>query len=264
MGRRAGARVPLYEQMYTVIRARIESREWPKGFQLPPEPELAGEFGVSRGTARQAVTRLVNEGLVDRSAGRGTFVTARKPLAYPITELLGFSRRIEASGRTPSSRVVSSAVVDRAHAPEQFTFPLGVQRLVSIERVRLADDEPVALEHLVLPWPRFAGIAGMELGSVGIYDTLESDFGVELQLGDFVLSIEDLDERQAELLGEAVGAPVFLMRGGVVDLTGDLIVGVSCYYRRDAFTFSFSMRREHRGSGARPLAPVLSLAGNSS
>ncbi|QPL05752.1 MULTISPECIES: GntR family transcriptional regulator [Actinomyces] len=243
MARRAGARIPLYEQVYTVIRARIESREWPPGFQLPIEPELAAEFGVSRGTARQAVTRLVNEQLVDRSAGRGTFVAERRPLSYPVNELLGFTRLIEASGRRPSSEVVDISIVERSCAPQEFGFSAGVRRLVSIKRVRLADDVPVALEHLYLPWPRFAGVRDIDLTATGIYDALEQDFGVELQLGDFNLEIADLTERQANLLDEKVGTPVFLMRGGVTDAEGTMIVGVSCYYRRDSFTFNFSMPR---------------------
>ncbi|MER7077886.1 GntR family transcriptional regulator [Saccharopolyspora kobensis] len=247
--------------MYTVIRARIASREWDQGHQLPPEWQLADEFGVSRGTARQAITRLVNDGLLDRSAGRGTFVADRQPLAYPVSDLLGFSRRITDSGRTPSSRVVQVDVVQRSQAPADFVFDNAVRKLLSIGRVRLADDIPVALEHFYLPWPRFAGLADIDLESVGIYDTLEADFGVKIQLGDFTLTIADLDEWQAEQLDDPPGSPVFLMRGCVVDNNEVIIAGVSSYYRRDAFSFQFSMARREHGQHpvARPLNPVLSL-----
>lgn len=257
MSRRPGARVPLHEQMYTVIRARIESREWGRGHQLPPEWQLAEEFGVSRGTTRQAITRLVNEGLLDRSAGRGTFVAGRRPLAYRVSDLLGFASRISASGRTPSSRMVRVEVTERSAVDERFTFATGVTKLLLIERVRLADEIPVALERIYLPWPRFAGLADLDLEKVGVYDTLEADFGVEIQLGDFDLTIADLDPEQAGLLTESPGAPVFLMQGSVVDYQETTIAGISSYYRRDTFSFQFAMtRREPGPAGARPLNPV--------
>ncbi len=261
MSRRASTRIPLHVQMSTVIRARIDSGEWGSGHQLPPEWQLAQEFGVSRGTARQAVTRLVNEGLLDRSAGRGTFVASRQPLAYPVRDLLGFNRRIIDSGHIPSSRVVDVSVVDRSAAPESFEFAATVHRLLSIERVRLADHTPVALEHIFLPWPRFAGLADIDLQSAGIYDTLEADFGVEIQLGDFSLVIADLDPQQAELLEDEPGAPVFLMTGSVTDGQGTVVAGVSSYYRRDAFSFQFAMTRRTRGQATdvRPVNPTISL-----
>ncbi|GAB3278209.1 GntR family transcriptional regulator [Kineosporia babensis] len=257
MSRRPGARVPLHEQMYTVIRARIETREWGKGHQLPTEWQLAEEFGVSRGTTRQAITRLVNEGLLDRSAGRGTFVKGGRPLAYRVGDLLGFAHRITAGGRIPSSRLVRTEVVQRH---EMFGFAEGVRKLLLIERVRLADDEPVALERIYLPWPRFAGLADMDLEKVGVYDTLEADFGVEIELGDFDLTIADLDAEQAGLLNEAPDAAVFLMQGSVTDHQASVIAGVQSYYRRDTFSFQFAMtRREHGGPAQEPPNPVLAL-----
>ncbi len=261
MSRRPGARVPLHEQMYTVIRARIESREWGRGHQLPTEWQLAEEFGVSRGTTRQAITRLVTEGLLDRSAGRGTFVKGGRPLTYRVGDLLGFAHRITESGRTPSSRLVRAEVVERTElGPGMFGFADPVRKLLLIERVRRADDEPVALERIYLPWPRFAGLADMDLEKVGVYDTLEADFGVEIQLGDFDLTIADLDAEQAGLLNEAPDAAVFLMQGSVTDHQASVIAGVQSYYRRDTFSFQFAMtRREHGGPAQEPPSPVLAL-----
>ncbi len=250
MSDRAPARRPLHEQVYETLRRRIDGREWKAGDQLPTEPQLAAEFGVSRGTTRQAVAALVAEGLVERTAGRGTFVSARPALVYPLGDLLGFTEQILSKGQQPSSRVIRVEVHDLADMESAFDFPPGTTRVLSVERVRQADADAVALEHLLLPWPRFSGIKDVDLESASVYETLEEHFAVQLQLGDFVLSIKDLNAPQAELLAVPTGETVFLMEGSVSDQNGDVVVGVKCYYLRDIFSFRFSMSRSARATPA--------------
>lgn len=251
-------RMPLYEKMYRELRARIDNGAFREGEQLPTELELADQFHVSRGTARQAITRLVNEGAVDRTAGRGTFVLSRR-LVYTARELLGFTEQIRASGRIPSSEVIEIVIVDAIDNSHGIDFGQGVERLLSIERVRKADGEPVALEHLLLPFPRFAGLRDTPLEKVSIYDSLEEQFGVRLQVGEFTLDIADLNGRQAMLLAEPEGTSVFLMSGTVTDQNGLPIVAVRSYYRRKKYSFTFSIPRETRVT-AQYVPPRLVLA----
>ena len=78
----ASLSVPLYRQVFMMLRQRIVDREYAPGEQLLREDGLAAEFGVSRATIRQAIGELVRQGLVDRKQGRGTFVlpTSHPPL----------------------------------------------------------------------------------------------------------------------------------------------------------------------------------------
>ncbi len=249
-------RTPLHEMMYRQLRSQIDSGMLRDGEQLPTELELADQFNVSRGTARHAVTRLVTEGIVVRTAGRGTFVAPRR-LTYTARELLGFTEQILASGRTPSSEVIDVSVVDSADdADFDATFGEGALKMLSIERVRKADDHPVALEHLLLPWPRFAGLRDISLESVSIYDTLEELFGVHLQMGDFLLDIADLSARQAALLNETESTAVFLMHGTVFDQDEQPIMAVRSYYSRSQYSFRFSIPRE-TDSAKHVVAPKL-------
>ena len=251
-------RTPLHERMYRELRSQIDGGSIGEGEQLPTELELAERFAVSRGTARHAVTRLVADGIVVRTAGRGTFVAPRR-LRYTARRLLGFTEQIRASGRTPSSEVIGVEVVDVEGSGAAGTFGSSVPRLLSIERVRKADGEPVAIEHLLLPWPRFAGLRDIPLEAVSIYDTLEDLFGVRLLTGDFTLDIADLDQRQAALLQAPPGSPVFLMHGTVVDRDEQPIVAVRSYYRRSDYSFHFSLPRgAHASEQAVAPRPVLS------
>ena len=248
--------MPLHEQIYSDLLAQIESGELALGAQQPTELELSVTYSVSRGTTRHAINRLTAAGLVERTAGRGTFVSSRR-LTYPAQGLLGFSNQIRASGRAPSSSLVEVTVVDAASVPGELSFGSHVDRLISIERVRLADRDPAALEQLLLPWPRFAGLKDLDLEHVAVYDVLEQQFGVTLGGGDFQLEIEDLDERQAALLGEEPGAASFLMRGLVRDQEGKPVVGVRCYYRRSWYAFQLTLPRETHAQ--LPVRPVMTL-----
>jgi DNA-binding LacI/PurR family transcriptional regulator len=69
-----GSGIPIYLQLSDILLQRILSGEWQPGSSLPAEPELCEEFGVARGTIRQALSRLENEGVIQRERGRGTFV----------------------------------------------------------------------------------------------------------------------------------------------------------------------------------------------
>lgn len=240
-------RIPLYEAMYSELREQIEGGKLTEGAQLPPELELADHFGVSRGTARQAISKLVSDGFVERTAGKGTFVSSAR-LVFTARELLGFTEQIRSSGRTPSSEVIDVSVVDaEEHAPN-IPFTHDITQLLSIERVRKADGEPIALEHLLLPFPRFAGLRDVELQERSIYDTLEEVFGVRLSVGEFSLDIADLDTRQAKLLHEQEPSVAFVMSGTVQDQLGTTVVSVRSFYRRNRFSFTFSTPRGSHSS----------------
>lgn len=252
MSRRQAKKPPLHEKIYLDLVTKIESGELAIGAQLPSELELSVTYAVSRGTTRHAINRLTAEGRVERAAGRGTFVSSRR-LTYPAQGLLGFSNQILASGRKPSSSLVDISVVDASSLADEFSFGGHVERLISVRRVRLADDDPVALEQLLLPWPRFAGLRDLDLEHTAVYDVLEDQFGVKLGAGDFQLEIENLDDQQARLLRQEPGTASFLMRGLVRDQEENPIVAVRCYYHRSWYAFQLSLPRETQTPPVRPV-----------
>src|SRR3984893_11036977 len=96
-------RAPLVAQAAAAIRTRIKSGRWQLGDQLPSEPQLATELGISRGTLRESVRMLISNGLLDRRHGVGTFV-ARVPLPSidrGIDELFGATDAIAQMGYAP-------------------------------------------------------------------------------------------------------------------------------------------------------------------
>lgn len=159
---------PRYHQIEQELKARI--RELGPHDPLPSEAALCEQFGVSRMTARAAVQRLVSEGLVYRQAGKGTFV------APPVTQrrvdmLVRFSAEMRRQGRVPSSRVISVGVrpateeeVSRLQLPAR-------AEVVAVQRVRLADAVPVAVEQATFP-PELSGLLTADLTRSSLHETL--------------------------------------------------------------------------------------------
>src|ERR1700721_1654298 len=148
---------PVYKQIQKAIRQRIDSGKLKPGNPVPSERELARLHKVSLMTARHALSEMARDGIVERRHGAGTFVA---PPKVHFNKLLGYTEQMASLGLTAHSRIVSSAIVTRE--PE-IAARLGLQptsRLGRLERVRLAGDEPVALE--VCYWPADEFPARME------------------------------------------------------------------------------------------------------
>ncbi len=101
--------LPRYFQLKEIMRERIRSGEWKPGELIPSERELSEKYGISRMTARQAITELVNEGLFYREQGKGTFVSQRK-ITQQLIHLTGFTEDIRARGQRPGTKVLSATM----------------------------------------------------------------------------------------------------------------------------------------------------------
>ncbi|WP_431886002.1 GntR family transcriptional regulator [Micromonospora wenchangensis] len=159
---------PRYYLIEQELKSRIRSMQPHE--PLPSEAALTEQFGVSRMTARAAVQRLVAEGLVYRQAGRGTFVAP--PVAQRRADtLVRFSSEMRRQGRVPSSRVVS-ARLRPAEPGEVSRLRLAADaEVVAIQRVRLADGVPVALEQATFP-PHVRDLLAVDLTDRSLHETL--------------------------------------------------------------------------------------------
>ena len=146
-------RAPLVSQAAAAIRARIQTGQWQLGEQLPSEPQLANELGISRGTLRESVRLLISNGLLNRRHGVGTFV-ARLPLPSidrGIDELFGATDAIAQMGYAPGVGAFEIAI-ERASSLVASELCLPKQAEVChIQRVRLANERPVILCDDYLP-----------------------------------------------------------------------------------------------------------------
>ncbi|OXY80660.1 histidine utilization repressor [Oceanimonas doudoroffii] len=138
--------IPLYQQIKQHILARIESGEYPLHQQIPPEQELAGQFGVSRMTAHKAIRDLVQEGYLMRRAGLGTFVTEPKAES-PLADINNIADEVRSRGHDYTNRVL---VLDSRRADEEVALNMGMRlnsKVFHSVLVHLENGVPIQVEE---------------------------------------------------------------------------------------------------------------------
>jgi GntR family transcriptional regulator len=179
--------------------------ELPPGSALPSERELAERFGLARMTVRGEIERLTAEGLLYRLHGRGTFV-AEPRVAQAVT-FSSFSEDMRARGLEPGS-VVRSREVTEADG-----FLAGVlevapgAELLRLERIRTADERPMAIELAFLPMERFAGAEDVDFTDASLFEVLAGRFGVRLRDADQRVVAVPIEADDAVALEVDEGAP---------------------------------------------------------
>ena len=224
---------PAYKRIQRAIRQRIDSGDLKPGDVVDSERELARINRVSLMTARHALADLAQEGIVARRHGAGTFVA---PPLILFNKLLSYTDQRGRLGLAAHSRVVSSTVVK--HEPEiAARFGLSpTSPLVRIERVRVAGDEPVALEVCYVSDDECHALLVAPLDRTSLFATLERECGIELAYADEEIDAAQADQRIARLLNIPVGSPLLRIRQLIFSTKGRATVFVIGLYRSDRHT----------------------------
>src|SRR5579875_1392771 len=153
---------PIYLRLRELLRSSIASGTWKPGQAIPSEPLLAEQFGVARMTVRQAIDGLIHEGLLVRVRGSGTFVTQFR-VERELSRLHGFSEDMRARSMAPSARMLAREVVP---APVEVSQHLSLGRreaVIYLQRLRLADGLPMAVETSYLNYEFCRGVLDADL-----------------------------------------------------------------------------------------------------
>lgn len=178
LDRRSG--LPLYQQLYAVLRAQIDSSAWRPGDLLPTESILMEQYHVSRATVRQALDALVQEGLIYRERGRGTFV-AHPTVQQGLVRIVSFTEDMRQRGFEPSTEVLSAELIP---ADDDLAKVLDIEvgdELARIERLRLADGEPMSIEISHLVHKYCPGILQHDYAENPLREMLERTYGIRIE-----------------------------------------------------------------------------------
>lgn len=229
--------VPLYVQIRESLIERIQSGEWPAGTRLPAERDLAAEFGVSRGTVRQAITDLVAKGLLRRVQGSGTYVAEPK-VEMPTHILLSFTEAMRRQGIEPGARLVAVEVVPATRKlAERLRLTVG-ESVYRIVRVRLGNQQPMALEFSHFPVRLCPGLDRFDLERRSIYEVLREEYDLILVRAEQSLEPTLARRFEAEALGIAEGSPLMLWERVAFTATGLPVEYAKDLYRGDRVRFS--------------------------
>jgi GntR family transcriptional regulator len=226
-----------YAELAADLRARILRGQWDPGQALAAETELARIYGVALGTMRQAIALLVDQGLLERRHGKGTFVKA----GLGGASMLRFFRfRRTDSPQTPTSRILACKEIEADAATSQALAIDKAAPVLAIERLRSIDGQPCLLESIVLPLPLFQALANSDPAQWGdlLYPEYQRRCGVVVHEAEDQLSFDSLNASNARRLGLTKGHPCVRVRRRAFDLTG------RCVELRttlgDAFDFEYT------------------------
>jgi GntR family transcriptional regulator len=228
--------VPHHRRIEQALRERITSMR--PGDRLPSDAELVAEFGVSRMTARNAMQRLAEEGLVARQPGRGSFVVA-PPAHRRADRLMTFTREMARRGRTPSSRLLARVIRPSTRA-EASALDLRVgEPVVEIRRIRLADLEPIALESAILVGSCAAAVMTADLERGSLHEAITRS-GQTLRRGTGTVTAAAATAEDARLLDIRRGDPLLVERRVIADVEGRKIEATESRYPADRYALDVS------------------------
>ncbi len=219
--------VPAYKQIQKAILARIHAGDLRPGDIVESERELARRHKVSLMTARHSLADLAREGILQRRHGSGTFVA---PPKIHFNKLMSYTEQMASRGLATHSRIVFSGTVDdEPEIAARLALP-PASRLIKIERVRQAEDEPFALETCYLSEAEFGGLARTPLERASLFTTLERDYGVEIAYADEEIDATPADARTAGLLAVPRSTPLLRIRQVIFSTKGKAVVYVLGLY----------------------------------
>ncbi|MEA2527899.1 MAG: GntR family transcriptional regulator, N-acetylglucosamine utilization regulator [Thermomicrobiales bacterium] len=237
--------LPRYYQLKEIIRERIRSSEWSPGSLIPSERELCERYGISRMTARQSITELVNEGLLYREQGKGTYV-GRPKIAQQLLRLTGFTEDMRAREQRPGAKVLTAEMwpADEATA-ERLRIKVG-QPVYRLRRLRLADSEPLAVETSCISFMGCERLLEKDLERDSLYGLLEIVYDMPPMEAEQELEADLARDEEAGLLEVEVGSPILRTRRVTATRRNQPIEYATSIYRGDKYRFYTRMVRDQR------------------
>ena len=230
---------PIYFQLSELIQNQIEDGELLPGDQLPSERNLMIQFGISRNSVRLAIDYLIRAGLVYRVPAKGTFVASGK-MQYGLFGMTSFSEDMQRLGRQPGVNILDFSVITPSPRIRQALHLSVDQQVFKIERLRLADGEPLALHTSYIPQDLCPQLSRADLEGESLYKVLEEKYGMLLWRSERVVEPVIARDYEVELLKVQLGSPLLLVEGSTYLVEDRPFEYVKIVYRSDRFQFTIN------------------------
>jgi GntR family transcriptional regulator len=202
--------IPLYHQLKDILKEKIESRDWVPGEKIPSENELIVQYDISRNTVKKALDDLVQEGLLNRIQGKGTFVSKPK-LEQSLTGFYSFSKVMKAQGLKPKDIILS---VEKKAAKLSVARQLQItegDNVIELKRLRCANDEPIILETSYIPCDLVSDLSKENLEETSLYDYMEQALGIYVTSAKEIFEPVLIRDYESHYLEVEEGFPALLL-----------------------------------------------------
>lgn len=239
---RQGAK-PLYQVVAEALLAQTASGELQANDRLPSEHELCEIYGVGRNTVRRAINEMVSRGVLKTVPGVGTFVVEAR---YDKTAefLFGFSQEMGLHGKAVTSEVLEAKIIPAdPFLSRRLHVQLGAE-VVFLNRLRLMDGEPIAIERAYLPHHLCRGILKHDFSVCSLYETLANEYGKQPFSADQEIEASLATPEVARLLGLEQPAVVLVFHRETRLADNQVIEYVDSELRGDRFRFYTTLRSQ--------------------
>ena len=239
---------PIYKQIYDGFFQLIESGELKAGDSIPSERDLCEDLNISRMTLRAAINQLVRDGLLTRKHGSNTFVSATR-IVKNAMGFMSFSEEMRTRNMSAYSKVIAleEKKADESTAA-QLDMPSGTF-VIYLERIRYANDEPIALEKVYLPSERFPGLMEYDFNNQSLYEVLENNYNCIPVIAEEIIESIVFDEKDSKLMDVLENSPALLVKRITRDEMGNSVEVVNTLYRGDRYQVLLIRRRQEGTDG---------------
>lgn len=204
--------IPLYFQLKEILKEKIETGELKPGDLLPSERELKEKYEISRPTIRQALNELVNDGLVYREKGKGTFV-AKPEINYGfIQKFTTFYDDMEEKGFNTKTRIIKIEVVSGLNALASILNIEEDDKVIVINRLRFINGEPIVSVINHIPYDLCPALLDDDLKDKSLYRIMADKYNIVPYRAQITLEPIVAEKFDSKLLGIKVGSPMQLMK----------------------------------------------------
>lgn len=225
---------PAYISIHDALKEQIDKGIWKIGDRLPSERDLADDFSVSRMTLRQAITLLVDEGILERRIGSGTYVASHR-VQEKMRGTTSFTEIVRSQGKVPSTKLIS---YQRKLASQTEMQRLNLHKnnyVIRMVRVRYADNIPVVFEETSIPEKLIANFNQTDI-TEHFFQAL-TDNGYEIGKSQQTIYAKNASDRVASYLNTAKGQALLALTQVSYFTDGQPFEYVRSQYVGDRFEF---------------------------
>ena len=234
--------IPLHYQLKEILQEMIENEDLKPGQLIPTERELCEIQGVSRMTVNKAIMSLVNEGLVYREQGKGTFVSIAKA-NREISQLKSFTEQMLESGVISKTKILSFKVIEATKKYRlELKMPEDSNKIIEIKRLRYSDDQPVAIEIAWLPEYLFKGITREMIEDRSLYEIFREKYGYYPEKAKQIIEPTMLNEYESKLLNQEKSALALIFRRTTYLENEIPIEYTKAIYRSDKYKYQIVLK----------------------
>jgi GntR family transcriptional regulator len=231
--------LPRYMQVMNYYIPLIKSGKLKEGEKMPTEEEICELFNISRITVRRALDGLQQDGYIYKQQGKGSFVMMKKT-GFQLNHLKGFTEEMKTLGKEPSSEIITFDIVTPKEKVAEVLNIDKSQKIYLLERLRLADGVPIAIERVHLPFYRFPTLRNANLKD-SLYEILQYQFGCESYKGVQEIHAGLASEEEAKLLQIAPSCAVLHINRTTYEQDGAAYEYVESTYRGDQYQFTVTL-----------------------